>query len=383
MAKNNIFVTVLLVLCIMGGGLHAQQIIQVTDEIPCDAAPTVSIGNIIRRVTVRTTNENKVRLVSTVAVEGNCRYTNEEWLRILELKVSGSPGYVNVECGIMAPTSKSELKSPGSSFKPFFGKSHHTADLPQRQTHNNLTPGGTVVFDSNGQFLYREGLIRRDIIVYVPEGSRLDIDSRYAEIILDSNIREVDARISSGGLTMKDAGKFVLASAYGSIYAENIGDAEVALHHGWFHAKNIPTLDINSMVSNVELGAIGRLKINSNDDQYEMEGAGTVYGEKNYGSIRIDTLRNSLDLRGVNSDIKLHEIAKGVSLIKIDDQYADLRLPVDNLKDYTVHFEGQNCNLYVPFGLPHATDPSFSVTVGTGKKNAFQLKCNNCSVDMK
>lgn len=378
MAKSNIFVNALLVLCITGGGLHAQQVIQVTDELPCDAAPTVFIGNIIRRVTVRTTHENKVRLVTTVAYEGNCRYTNDEWLKVLELKVSGSTGYVNVKCGNMGPLDK-------GAFSTFPRKlhRHRGSDQPQRKTLNNLTPSGTMVFDSNGKYLYRKGLIRRDIIVYVPAGSKLDIDSRYAEIILDANIQEANARISNGGLTMKDAHRLALISAYGSIYAENIGDAEVVLNHGWFHAKNIPTLDINSTGSTVELGAIGRVKINSNDDEYEMEAAGTIYGEKNYGSIRVDTLRNSLDLTGVNADIKTHTIEPGVSLVKIDDKYADLRLPVDNLKNYTVHFEGRNSNLYVPFELPHAIDSSFSITVGTGEKNAFRLTCNNCSVDMK
>ena len=114
-----------------------------------------------------------------------------------------------------------------------------------------------------------------------------------------------------------------------------------------------------------------------------MEEAGVIGGGKNYGSITVDTLKNSLDLKGVNDDIKVHIIEPGVSVVRIDGQYADLRLPVDNLKDYTVNFEGRGSNLYTPFERPHATDTSFNVTVGTGKKNSFRLKCSNCSVDMK
>jgi len=372
----------------IGGGLRAQErkLIEVTDELPCDATATVFIGNVIRRVTVHTTRENKVRLVTTVSYEGNCRYTNEEWLNKLELKVSGNPGNVNVKCGNMQPGDDRDhgpfRLSPVPFSKPS-GKPHRTPEPPQRQTHNNLTPNGTVVFDAEGNWLYKKGNIRRDIIVYVPAGSRLNIESRYAEIILDDNIGKVDARIMSGGLTMKDADKLTLYSSYGSVYTSNIGSADLTLTQGWFHAKNISNLDINSKASTVELAAVGQLKINSNDDQYEMEAAGVVDGGKNYGSIRIDTLRNSLDLRGFNADIKVHNIEQGVSLVKIDDQYADLRLPVDNLRDYTVMFEGRGSNIYTPFQRLHATDSSFNKTVGTGKKNSFRLKCNNCSVDMK
>jgi hypothetical protein len=389
MAKNSIILTACLLLCLIGGRLHAQddktKILEVTDELPCDAAATVFIGNTIRRVTVLTTHENKVRLVTTVAYRGKSDYTNEEWLHVLELKVSGTPGNINVKCGNMQPMDNWDTRPFQSPPRPSNGpsRSHRTPDLPQRQRRNDLTPSGTVVFDSFGHWLYKTNNIRRDIIVYVPAGSKLNIDSRYAEIILDSNVKEVDARITSGGLTMKDADRLVLNSAYGSVYASNIGHAEVALNNGWFHARDIATLDINTKVSTIELGATGQVKITSNDDQYEMEAAGKISGEKNYGSLRVNTLKSSLDLTGVNADIKVHNIEPGVSLVNIDGQYADLRLPVDNLKDYIVHFEGKGSSLYTPFERRNATDSSFNVTVGNGKKNSFRLKCSNCTVDMK
>jgi hypothetical protein len=402
MVKNSITLKACLLLCMIGGGVlarerepdgvsgkksrppaHEVKIIEVTDEFPCDATATVYIGNIIRRVTVLTTHEKKVRLVTTVAYEGKSGYTNEDWLEKLELKVSGTAGNVKVKCGNMQPADNWDTRSIQSTpFRP--DRPHRTPALPQRrQSDNSLTPNGTVIFDSNGNWLYKKGNIRRNIIVYIPVGVKLDIDSRYAEILLDSNIRAVDARITNGSMTMKDADRLTLASTYGSVYAANIGHAEVELYHGWFHAKDISTLNISSKVSTVELGALGRVKINSNDDQYDMEAAGVISGEKNYGSIRVITLRNLLDLTGVNADIKVHNLAPGVTLVKIDGQYADLRLPVDNLKDYTVHFEGRGSNLYTPFERLPATDSSFNVTVGTGKKNSFQLKCSNCTVDMK
>jgi hypothetical protein len=405
MVRNSITLKACLLLSMIGVGLYAQEmkvddlfkkrnhsanevkLIEVTDEFPCDAGATVFIGNTIRRVTVLTTHEKKVRLVTTVAYEGKSGYTNEDWLAKLELKVSGTAGNVNVKCGNMQPMDSREIRSDQiRSLRPSLitpGRPHRTPDLPQRQRPNDLTPNGTVVFDSKGNWLYKDGNIRRNIIVYVPAGSKLDIDSRYAEIILDSNIREVNARLMSGSMTMKDADRLVLTSTYGSMYASNIGHAEVELIHGWFHAKDVSTLDINSKTSTVELGVLGHVKINSNDDQYEMEEAGVITGGKNYGSIRINTLRNSMDLTGVNADIKVHNIEPGVSVIKIDGQYADLRLPVDNLKDYTVNFEGRGSNLYTPFERLHSTDSSFNVKVGTGKKNSFQLKCSNCTVDMK
>jgi hypothetical protein len=404
MVQNSISLTACLLLCIMGGEIHAQdpkfdytnklqgpsppsdvKLLEVTDEMPCDGTATVFIGNSIRRVTVRTTHENKVRLVTTVAYEGKPGFTNEEWLEKLELKVSGTPGNVHVKCGNMPEMDLREEALLKSTFPPPAPPNprHRKPDLPHRKSLNDLTPNGTVVFDSFGHWMFKKGNIRRNIFVYVPIGAKIDIDSRYAEIILDSNMTEVNARIINGGLTMNDADRLILNSSYGSVYAANIGHAEVELNHGWFHAKDIAQLEINSKVSTVELGALGQVKMTSIDDQYEMEKAGVISGGKSYGSIRVNTLINSLDLIGVNADIKVHNIEPGVAVVKIDGQYADLRLPVDNLRDYTVNFEGRGSNLYTPFERVHATDSSFNVTIGTGKKNLFRLKCSNCTVDMK
>jgi hypothetical protein len=391
MVKKSINLKSWLFLCMIVGGLHAPaqeaKLLEVTDEMPCDAGATVFIGNIIRRVTVRTTHENKVRLVTSVAYEGKPGYTNEQWLEKLELKVSGTASNVHVKNGNMEPMDDRDIESPLSSTTPFGNSTiqpHRTPDLPRRQRpDNSLTPNGTVVFDNQGHWLYKKGNIRRNIFVYVPVGAKLLIDSRYAEIILDSNMREVDARITNGSMTMQDADRLVLNNIYGSVYASNIGNAEARLNHAWFHTRDLSSLEIYSQASTVELGNVGQLKISSNADQYEMERVGAIRGEKNYGSIRINSLRNSLDLAGVNADIKIHNIEPGVSFVRIEDQYADLRLPVDNLKDYTVHFEGRGSNIYTPFERPHATEASFDVIVGTGKRNSFRLKCSNCTVDMK
>jgi hypothetical protein len=387
MVKNSTILNSFFFLCLLSGALstsaQAPRIIEVSDELPCNATPTIFIGNIIRRMTVLTTTENKVRLVTTVAVEGNCRYSNSDWLQTLELKVSGSTNNLNVKSGNMWPEFDRYSKNL-NSFSPSSGPPHRTPDLPRRQPPNkDLTPSGTVVFDNNGRWQYKKGNIRRNIFLYVPVGSKLEIDSRYAEILLDSNIREVNARITNGTMSMKDAGRLTLINNYSSVYAANIGQADVQLNHGWFHAKDISALDINSKVSTVELGALGKIRINSNDDQYELEEAGDISGGKNYGSIRINTLKHSLDLTGVNADIKVHNIEPGVSTVKIDGRYADLRLPVDNLRDYTVNFEGRGTNLYTPFQRVHVTDTSFNVTIGSGKKHSFLLKCSNCTLDMK
>jgi hypothetical protein len=83
--------------------------------------------------------------------------------------------------------------------------------------------------------------------------------------------------------------------------------------------------------------------------------------------------------------MRIRNISPSVTLIKMGNQYADLRLPVSTLNNYTVAFEGSGGNVYSPFEKIKITDESFKALVGNpnDKPTIFQLKCNNCTVDFK
>ena len=118
---------------------------------------------------------------------------------------------------------------------------------------------------------------------------------------------------------------------------------------------------------------------------------------------------------GTNADIKVRNIAASVETIKFDDKYADIRLPLRNVKNYTINYMGAWSTVYGNFekgpytgkafktstsvketieekmkalneafgGDGISTDSKFSATVGNGKGAAIDMKCQNCTVDFK
>jgi hypothetical protein len=72
-------------------------------------------------------------------------------------------------------------------------------------------------------------------------------------------------------------------------------------------------------------------------------------------------------------------------MVKIDDQYADIRLSLTGIKNYNVDFEGTGGNVYASFEKTAVTESSFKARAGdaNAKSLLFQLKCNNCSVDFR
>jgi hypothetical protein len=386
MIKNICSIAIFFLLLATANGLHAQErkhkqalpskqvqplkdvkSKEIVAEFPCNDIAMVFVENILRRVSIRVTNEHKVRLVTTVYYQGDPGYTDAEWFRQLRLSISGDPANVVVKSDMpQRPGAKKALPS-----------------MPPRPAADTLVANGIAVFDSLGNRVNRKSDVMRNIVLYIPAGASLDIESRYSDISIESNVNELKLRLTNGSCTMMNAHKLTVIGLYGNVYSGNIDQADIDIAYGQWKAKNITALNINSKYSSIELENAAQVKMVSEGDQFEIEDADEIVARKNYGDLRVTSLRRLLDLTGVNADVKVRSIDATVTLVKIDDQYADLRLPVDRLKDYTVNIDCKGCNIYAPFEKPPVSDASFNVTVGSGHATALQLKCNNCTLDFK
>ena len=193
------------------------------------------------------------------------------------------------------------------------------------------------------------------------------------------------------------------------------------LINGRFTAKDAEDLDLDTKYATIEAGSVKKLMVRSTNDEYEIEEVGTITCRKNYGNLRITKLNNSMELDGTNADVKIRNIGSGLESIKINDKYADIRLPMRNVKNYNVVYHGAYSTVYAGFDKKPITDKEetksapkgetasaaiagtnrnqfvtirehnaetdsdshFTATVGDGKGAKLDLKCQNCTVDFK
>jgi hypothetical protein len=203
-----------------------------------------------------------------------------------------------------------------------------------------------------------------------------------------------------------------------------VKEGQVELSNGRFKINNAETLDLDTKYATVEMNKVNELVMHSTNDQYDIEEASDVSGRKNYGNLRITLLKKALDVEGSNADIKLRTIAPTTETVKIINKYGDLRLPVKNISNYAVEFEGSYNTVYAPFEkkpMPKTSTAStgtngtavstaavtkpagqsaddcncevntsssnsnFTASVGDtkGKHTSFKIKCSSCTVDFK
>jgi hypothetical protein len=408
---------------------------EVTTEASVSKGSLIRIVGANRRLNIKSWDQPKVKVSVQVAYDSSIKSSsNEEWLEALGISLKAFSNRVD----IMA-NRNGNLRTTGSLDAitvTGYGKKktlqptaqQRSADMAYADAMNsNLTTRraltGQQVYTAAGE-LFPTSVNIMSMDIMVPAGSKLDIDNQYGDVTIAMNLDEAKLDISNGALDMQDVKTLELTGKYCNANFGNIDKAEIEFSNGTFHAQNIGDLDLDSKYSTIEFEKGNYLYLRSQADNITINEIDKVDGRKTYGSIRLDMLNGNFDLEGNNVDIKIRNINPQVEMIKINNKYGDVRLPVKSLKNYFVDFTGYYSTVFTPFPKTIVKEEDkkpaeagtgsseqeltemalageyfqrsstlagemapkrFTGTVGDvkGKHTRFQLTCHSCTVDFK
>jgi hypothetical protein len=387
---------------------------EISMELNADNARMFILDNESRNIEIKTWNQPKVKVSTTVLVDGNSEMQDKQWFEKLNIAPVQSGSSVRLR-----------LRG-GSAAYSYYGYNTTIVSASGFSYSTNESPSS--VYDVNGNMIGTTTSSKKPIVVYMPANMKVELDNRYGNVSVTGKLSDLDLTTNGGTVDMDDVTTLKLRSSGTNFSAQNIGDAEIELTGGRFNADKIEKLDIDTKTSTIEINSVADAIVRSSNDQYDIEEVGSLRGRKNYGNIRITTLKKALDLEGVNADIRVRNIETSVDMIKIDNKYADIRLPMKDIKNYKVEFKGGYNTVYAPFekipmiveekpagekdnttknttvsgttrvngyvavadGMLVATDNGgaptrFTATGGDtkGKHTAFIITCSSCTVDFK
>ncbi|MBS1579650.1 MAG: hypothetical protein JST29_08435 [Bacteroidetes bacterium] len=377
---------------------------EVSQEISVSKGTDVFLENTNRNIEIKTWDQPKIKIITTVYFAGDGgKISDDEWFEKLNVSIKSSPNSVRIKSGTV---------SGGGSYTIFNG------NVNSSSVYSWSSGGNIAVFNDKGQNIGNK-TGRRVLTIYLPKENKLDIESKYADVTINGNSNKLNIDITNGNLEMGDVKNLVLRSKYGNVTTGNLGSAEIDFINGRLTAKSIDDLDIDTKYSSVEADVVKKATIRSVNDEYEIEEAGALQGRKNYGNLRITKLTGSIELDGTNADIRLRKIEPSVSLIKLDNKYADIRVPFNAIKNYNITYNGSYSSVYSNFdkkpivvkekeetkkddkgkdemggkirfrtsgfdmGDNNNIETHFTATGGDGKGTKVDIKCQNCTVDFK
>ncbi|MFY7651435.1 MAG: hypothetical protein ACOVQE_01980, partial [Chitinophagaceae bacterium] len=260
---------------------------EVSQEIAAPKNVDVFIENTSRPIEIKIWDQPKIKVVTTIFYEGDAdKLSDAEWFDKLNINLKTLGNSVRIKSGTVG----------GGSYS--YGG----------QTWNWNTGGsdGTVaIFNEKGENIGSKSNIKRVVTIYLPKENRLDIETKYADLTLTSNIAKATIDITNGSLDAQDINTLLLRSKYANVSLGNVKLAEIEFINGRFTAKDLDEADIDTKYSNVELAAVKKLNLRSTNDEYEIEELASLQGRKNYGNLRINKLTGSFELDGTNADVKI------------------------------------------------------------------------------
>lgn len=358
---------------------------EISMEMNVGKTAEIYFENTQRTVEIKTWEQPKVKIVTTVWFEGEGKLSDEEWFEKLNISMK------TLGTGIRI---KSNTVSGGGSY------------YASGQAYAWSSGGGSsvAIFDGEGKNLGTKSNGKRIVTLYIPKDNKLDLESKYADVSIANPIKKLEADITNGNLELLgDINNLMLRSKYSNVTIDVVNTGEIDFINGNITIREAKDLELDTKYSNVEIGTAAKLNFTSNNDEYDIDEAGSIVGRKNYGNFRITKLSESLEMDGTNADVKVKNIASTVTAIKIDNKYADLRLPMRNIKNYSVDYEGPYSTIYANFEKKAkpttnkttktswsnngcddcASENNFTATVGTGAGTKVEVKCQNCTVDFK
>ncbi|TDO29087.1 hypothetical protein [Sediminibacterium goheungense] len=304
---------------------------EISQEINMPKGGEIYIENSSLAIQVKTWDQPKVKLVTTAYFEKESTLTDTEWFEKMgiSLKALGTSVKIKSNNSGFGSTYRYSTSSTGNySLEPMT-----VVGYPTRISLNST--------NSKAQ--------KRILTIYVPAGSKMDIETKYSDVQLPAGIGDVLLDISNGNLEAENLNKLRLRSKYSNANVRDIKDAEIEFSNGRFSANNIDDLDIESKYATIEMASAKKIKMVSTNDEFEVEDVADILGRKNYGNLRITRLSGSLELDGSNADIKIRNVGSNVKLIKVDNRYADIRIPLRDTKNYAVNFLGNYSTVYADF----------------------------------
>lgn len=219
---------------------------------------------------------------------------------------------------------------------------------------------------------------------------QLELNAQFAKVRLN-DCQLGNITLNNGELTASSIPQLKLNAQFAKVHLSACHQASVTANNTTLTIGTVDILQLGSAFSSIDLTTVNQLKLTSNNDALAIADLGEATGRKTFGSFRIGKLRKGFSLVGQNADVSIREISATVDTIKIDDQFAQLHIPVDGIPGFSLHFEGSFATVKTSLPSKPVGDRTelnhteFTINKGTsgGKFPMVNLHCNNCEVDLE
>jgi hypothetical protein len=208
-----------------------------------------------------------------------------------------------------------------------------------------------------------------DYEVYIPRTLTLDVAHKYGDVFASSLAGRTIIDLKYGNLRMDELeNDLKLNLGYGNATIAGTRDAEVniaysnltlaKLRNGVLTTKysnvsieEAQNLETESKYDTYRMGSVDRMKNSTSFSSVEIKSVGDISSSCRYTDVKIGTVRNSVDLNLEYGGVRLDNILRGFSEIRLSGKYTDFKLKVEEGANYQLEASGRYAGILYPSAL--------------------------------
>ena len=171
--------------------------------------------------------------------------------------------------------------------------------------------------------------IQIDYMVYAAREAKLKIINRFGNVVLNQWEGPLNSFVEHGDIQINDnLAKADISIEFGKLEAKEIQLANLNLKNAALIMDGSNALKISSRGTNMKIGTVNTLDMDSNKDIIELKEVSTIFGYSKFGSLKIKSLTHSLNLGMKIVDLTVQKISGEGTQLLIEQESSKIFLGI-------------------------------------------------------
>lgn len=249
------------------------------------------------------------------------------------------------------------------------GKNQETVNKEMRRVELNLRKigsivSGTTTFDRSRKGFLGElldqvedysksvvggGKITVDYELWVPENASVTIENKFGDVYLADLHGLVSIDLSHGDLRAnKITDQLILKHSFGKNSFDYVNDGNLTLRGAETKIGKAEYLQFESSSSEVTLGQVSAVLLNSRNDKFFIDEAHEITGEGSFTDLTLDYLSDNMRLDFNYGDVYLSQINKDFNTIELTGKSSDINLILNQASYIKTYIRGEEEKMILP-----------------------------------
>ncbi|MEJ2594081.1 MAG: DUF4097 family beta strand repeat-containing protein [bacterium] len=196
-----------------------------------------------------------------------------------------------------------------------------------------------------------------DVIIMMPEEVRLDIKHKFGHGFIETarGISKVESEYGVMKIQALHSPESKVKIEFGEGHITHMAGGDLSVEYSSLWLGSTGDMTIGMSYSDGEVDKADKLYIRQEGGELEVSSANSITGSSGFGSLKIGTLADLLDMKSEYGNLTVRNVSSDFSSIKLKNSFGSSKLMIDEAATYQLDAEAESGSIDFPASLANIT----------------------------